>query len=245
MFPLQSDGLAAEAIPSFYDWQQDKVLEDLLADDRAHFEGIYNENKNEGGGVLKKKPRPAMKSMWDIDGDNKDTNHEARRSIHRNLERQRRQEMAGLYASLRSLLPLDFIKGKRSVSDQLHQAAIYIRVMQNKIEEMKTRRDKLKSLSGNGRVEGRNKSDVNNKVKVILCRFGLEILIMSTGQSSIMPLSKVCAYLLQKPELTVVNCVSTRAGDECSFLHKIQAEVDDPTSVDLTELQTRLADLIK
>ncbi|GER34992.1 basic helix-loop-helix (bHLH) DNA-bindingsuperfamily protein [Striga asiatica] len=242
MFHLQSDGLSVEAIPSFYDWQQDKVLEDLLADDCAHFEGI-NECKNEGG-VVKKRRRPAMKSMWDNDGD-KDTNHETRRSIHRNLERQRRQEMAGLYASLRSLLPLEFIKGKRSVSDQLHQAANYIRFMQKKIEEMKIRRDKLKTLSANGR----NKSVMNNTVKVILCKFGLEILIMSTcSQNSteehFLPLSKVYAYLLQKPELTVINCVSTRAGDECSSLHKIQVEVDDPTSVDLTALQTRLADVI-
>ncbi|KAI3458234.1 hypothetical protein Pfo_014897 [Paulownia fortunei] len=233
MFPLQSERLVLED-PSFF--EQDKILEDLLANCEA-LEG----NKLTDKGV-KKRQRKAS-SAAGIHENKDEGSNEFQKSVHRDVERQRRQEMAGLYASLRSLLPLEYIKGKRSITDHLHQAVSYIKHMQTKIEEMQMRRDKLKKLSNlpgaavYAEDPNPNISDSSNCVKVNLCRDGMEILISSSINEESFPLSKVLADLLGRG-LNVVSCISTRV-DEWS-LHKIQIEVNDPTSINLFKLQDRL-----
>ncbi|KAG8381424.1 hypothetical protein BUALT_Bualt06G0120600 [Buddleja alternifolia] len=166
-----------------------------------------------------------------------------KRIIHRDLERQRRQEMAQLHASLRSLLPLDHIKGKRSVCDHMREAVNYIKHKQNHIEKLKNRRDELKKLSNVSATEiGSNGSDnlpCNSSVMVNLDRNGVEILISSTINN--LKLSRVFKELIQR-QINVFSCVSSKTNE--GFLHKIEAEAVDLTSLDPSLLQERLIHLI-
>ncbi|EYU25028.1 hypothetical protein MIMGU_mgv1a020795mg, partial [Erythranthe guttata] len=110
--------------------EQDKILEELLADyggTEVNTTAAVQENNNGGTSI----------------------SVESKKSAHRDIERQRRQEMSLLYSSLRSLLPLEYVKGKRAVSDHMHQAVIYIKHMQTKIEEMRIKREKLNKLTNN------------------------------------------------------------------------------------------------
>ncbi|KAL0371625.1 UNVERIFIED_CONTAM: Transcription factor [Sesamum calycinum] len=141
-------------------------------------------------------------------------------------------------------------EGKRAISDHVDQAVNYIKHMQKKIGEMKMRRDKLKRLSNSSGptsdAEERN-SDISGSsncisVNVDVCQGGVEILISSSLNEGNLPLSKVLEDLLGRG-LNVLSCVSTRADGQS--VHKIQIEVNDLKSIDLAELQDRLANVIK
>ncbi|KAK4489487.1 hypothetical protein RD792_005296, partial [Penstemon davidsonii] len=151
-----------------------------------------------------------------------------KRTMHRDIERQRRQEMAGLYASLRSLLPLEYIKGKRAISDHMNEAMNYIKDMQKKIEEMKIRRDNLSNLQCRPKsippitIDDAKEGPSNNSVKVNLCRLNeVEILVTSSTAGLI---SKVLLELLKIRGFNVINCISTRGNDRRSYIHKIHIE---------------------
>ncbi|KAK4431570.1 Transcription factor [Sesamum alatum] len=241
MFSLQSDSWCFEDVPLFL--EQDKILEDLLADCAA----LDQTNGKTADQGVKKRPRKASSGAGVLENKDESSN-ETKKIMHRDVERQRRQEMSGLYASIRSLLPLEYVKGKRAISDHLDQAVNYIKHTQKKIEEMKTRRDKLKNLSSssgpNVEAEDRGSSTTSssNCVKLNLCRDGVEILISSCPNEGDFPLSKVLADLLQRG-LDAISCISTRVDGQS--LHKIQIQVNDPTSIDLSKLQERLAHVIR
>ncbi|OVA20327.1 Myc-type [Macleaya cordata] len=165
--------------------------------------------------------------------------------LRRDVERQRRQEMTSLYNSLRSILPLEYIKGKRSVSDHMNEAVNYIKHLQKKIQEMKDKRDGLKRLFSysNPSVIPRGVSYSQlDFVTVQPCFCGFEVAISTSLSYGLLPLSRVLQALLADG-LTVSSCVSTRVNERS--LHTILVEVSDLRGINTMELQQKLMDLIQ
>ncbi|KAK4431564.1 Transcription factor [Sesamum alatum] len=172
-----------------------------------------------------------------------------RKIMHREIERQRRQEMSTLYASLRSVLPPDYLKGKRSTSDQIHEAAKYIRYLQNNARELGGRRDKLKRSLGNHELVQSEKAGSSSKilsnivVTVQACSVGVEVQISGdlSAEGLILPLSRILQMLLQEG-LVAVCCNWTNFDGRLCYV--IQSEVVDYTDIDLQKLQSKLTYMI-
>ncbi|GJW83002.1 transcription factor bHLH118-like protein [Tanacetum coccineum] len=152
-----------------------------------------------------------------------------KKMLHREIERQRRQDMTMLYGSLRNLLPIEFVKGNRSISDHMHQAVHYIKQTEENVTGLSMRRDMLKN----------NESLMNhllNTVSVNFCNGGVEILINSCTIEDGFHLSRVLRALVEEG-LNVTSCTSTQANDR--LLHSIQTEAN-LASLDQSMLQERL-----
>nr|XP_043616126.1 transcription factor bHLH118-like [Erigeron canadensis] len=166
-------------------------------------------------------------------GDGED---DKKKMAHREIEKQRRKEMAKLYASLRDLLPLEFVRGKRSISDHMHQAVDYIKQLEENVKGLGMKRDLLKKYSDtNGSSSMMN--NLPNTVSASFCNGGVEILINSCSIGDGFSLSGVLTTLLEGG-LSVTNCILTKLNDR--FLHSIQCEASDLSVIDLSMLQQRL-----
>ncbi|KAJ0042380.1 hypothetical protein Pint_17330 [Pistacia integerrima] len=180
--------------------------------------------------------------------ENASDNHQ-KKTMHRDMEKQRRREMSVLHASLRSLLPLEHIKGKRSISDHINGAVNYINDLKKRITELSAKRDKLKksdlSVSSPGGSGSTNDRLPCCSVMVHPCLSGgLEVVISySSFKEPSLPLSRVLEVLL-KEGLDVVNCVSTKVNDEMLLLTLQTQARDDPTFVDVSGLQQKLLEVM-
>ncbi|VFQ72730.1 unnamed protein product [Cuscuta campestris] len=188
-----------------------------------------------------------------------DDSSKLKRIMHREIERQRRQEMATLYASLRSLLPLEYVKGKRSTSDHMHEALNYIKQMQKNVQDLGRKRERLKTAAairspsrgsekkGGSSADQTRAAGPGNFVSVSGCRNGVEVLINCDaggggGERGGFALSRVVGTL-QKEGVDVVSCGSTRADNR--FLHCLQSQVSyEEKWIDLEALQKKLNDVI-
>ncbi|XP_022890412.1 transcription factor bHLH118-like isoform X1 [Olea europaea var. sylvestris] len=101
MFPLQSGDDLAFQPPSVI--KRDQILQDLtmnhtLVENSNHSTSRWEKGEQRSSGIQENK-----------DGSTSDGSY-IRKLMHRDLERQRRQEMANLYASLRSIVPVEYLK---------------------------------------------------------------------------------------------------------------------------------------
>ncbi|XVF54014.1 hypothetical protein PTKIN_Ptkin05aG0147700 [Pterospermum kingtungense] len=239
MFPSrQNHGYLYEIsdIPHYEDFVQE-----ILTSAETSVEGSNLAQKIGKGKGLTKKLVGANNS------DGNATGNDAKKIMHKEIERQRRQQMAKLYAKLRSLLPLESIKGKRAVSDHMNEAVNYIKYLKKSIQELSVKRDKIKTLSNLSALDQGNATSSENSTLINSCVAvhsfwgGVEIVINSCFGEDSWHLSTMMEVILEEG-LDVVRCVSSQTNR--GFLHAIQSEVTDPTQFDLPWLQTKLNDLI-
>ncbi|KAJ4869341.1 basic helix-loop-helix (bHLH) DNA-binding superfamily protein [Raphanus sativus] len=175
-----------------------------------------------------------------------DDNNKKKKLLHRDIERQRRQEMAILYASLRSHLPLQYLKGKRAVADHVNAAADFIKDTETRIKELSARRDELSretcqrsdpDLAGSGSELGKPEPA---SLIVQPCVNGFEVAVSSNSSGpDALPLSRVLEAL-QELGLQVINSLTTRVNER--LMHTIQVEVNTFGCLDLAWLQQKLVE---
>ncbi|GKU95392.1 hypothetical protein SLEP1_g8755 [Rubroshorea leprosula] len=224
---------------SFPNFQPDELLQVLSEDTDL----LINKTNNWGGSGGRRRKAPETAS-----GTNKDENpgdNKKKKIIHRDLERQRRQEMTTLYGTLRSLLPPEYLKGKRSMSDHMNQAVKYIKDMQNRIGEFSEKRDELKRLSNSCSSTSFAppkclRGCPEDTVIVRPCMGASVEVVISTAMRQGLPLSSVLQALIAEG-LSIFNCISTKVDQ--MLLHTIVSEASDGRVIDPSELQQKLEDL--
>ncbi|KAI4384743.1 hypothetical protein MLD38_002854 [Melastoma candidum] len=169
----------------------------------------------------------------DIDGD--------RKKKHREIERLRRKEMTVLYSNLRSVVPPEYMKRKRSASDLMNEAKNYIKDMEEKVKELSITRDELKKSSNRDIASGSSGSS-SNFIEVGPWSEGVEIIISRhVAPEECLRLSAIIEALGHEG-LNVVSWVSNREGYR--IIYTIHCEISGTGGHDLTQLKLWLTDLV-
>ncbi|KAF3676915.1 hypothetical protein FXO38_04044 [Capsicum annuum] len=178
--------------------------------------------------VMKKKPIKITNINNDDQVQNprkeKEMIAEKKKVLRRDVERQRRRDMAKLYQRLRLLIPSKYLMGKRSISDHLEQIVDYVKDLRKDIEDLERKREALKQLKSTicssqlAPSSSSMKLNDDNEDRIIVksCNEGVEICIK--GELS---LSKVLKVVM-KEGFIVSSCVSSTVDQ--SLFHIIQSE---------------------
>ncbi|XP_059306856.1 transcription factor bHLH118-like [Lycium ferocissimum] len=228
---------------SFLYYQDTAHVQDLVTDSLLEVD-TNNFNLNNTRDV-KKRGKKLQKSSLQVNENSTSADGKQKKIIHREIERQRRQEMSNLYASLRQQLPLEYLKGKRSTSDHILEAVNYIEHLQKKVRNLEDNRDKLKKALSSSKVDypksgcsTLSSESSRTIMEVRPCLDGIEILINWSVTNEGCCLSRVLEILLQQG-LSIVNCSCNKVNGR--LLHSIRTEVSSPASVDAYQLQQKLA----
>ncbi|PWA96220.1 Myc-type, basic helix-loop-helix (bHLH) domain-containing protein [Artemisia annua] len=186
-----------------------------------------------------------------------DKEKKKKKMVHRETEKKRRQEMSNLSSSLRSLLPLHFIKGTRSMCEHVNQAVNYIKHLEEKTKELSIKRDKLKKMC-NVVTDAEvvlKKNDKNERVIVecsqnpitvtVSCsEGGIEILVKSfINENKGLQISRVLKTLVHEG-IDVISCNSTKINDSLLIFTIHSKVIDEKTSIQVSMLQQKLAELV-
>ncbi|XP_058739917.1 transcription factor bHLH36-like [Vicia villosa] len=169
--------------------------------------------------------------------------NDEKKIIRKEVEKQRRMQMSILCSSLSSSLPFHLIKGKRSVSDQIGEAANYVQFLKEKVNELEVKRDKLKEIISSRMIETANielSADPSNMVKCVNINQipdGVEIVICLGFEDCGSRLSDLMKIIVQEG-CDVVHCVTNHVNGK--IFHTIKSEVEDLTHFDLARLQNKL-----
>lgn len=166
------------------------------------------------------------------------------------IERGRRKEMKFLFSQLRSLLPEENLRGKRTVSEQVLGAVNYVSHLQRKIEELSAQRELMKVNSYENaefsfqkfcnKTPQRVGSDGEfPAVKINFVGSGVQIWTYALEHE--IAYSDILLTLEQR-RLEVVNAASSAINNK--VYHTIHAKVLDPNTFNIHILYQKLWHLI-
>ncbi|XP_012444559.1 transcription factor bHLH162 isoform X1 [Gossypium raimondii] len=121
------------------------------------------------------------------------------------IERNRRTQMKALYSELYSLLPRHSSRESKSLPDQLHEAASYIKKLQINLERMKEKKDSLMSVERLRNTRSRMTGKVPKSPQIQIHEMGSSLVIGLTTESNSRFLFTQTIRVLQEEGAEIVN----------------------------------------
>ncbi|GLJ55372.1 hypothetical protein SUGI_1188520 [Cryptomeria japonica] len=166
--------------------------------------------------------------------------------LHKVIEKERRKQMKSRYSDLRSIIPEENFRGKTSITDQLSVATDYIRHMEQKVEELAKKRDKMKM----NEMQDCYKEDKDTSLleckafpQVNVNHVGSLVLVTTSSLRGDMALSRLL-LALEEEGLHIISASSFTPDDK--VFHSLQCKVFDKQKfTSAAKLEQRLRQLME